>query len=112
MILNVHLTLEGMDEVVHLLRTLNRKADFALNRLEIIMAKIDDLKAAVQRNSDAEDSVIVLLQGISQQLKDAVAANDPAQIDAVISSLDANTARLAAAVVENTPSTPPVAPAG
>lgn len=106
MVLNVNLTLEGMDEVLHLLRTFTRKADLILSKLEIIMAKIDDLKAAVQRTTDAEDSVIVLLQGISQQLKDAVAANDPAQIDAVIASLDANTAKLASAVVDNTPAAP------
>jgi len=68
------------------------------------MAKIDDLEAAVKRETDAEESVITLLQGISQQLKDAQASGDPARVDAVIASIDANTNRLSAAVTANTPS--------
>lgn len=67
------------------------------------MATIVELQAAVQRNTDAEDSVVQLLKGISQQLKDAKASGNPAELDKVISQLDANTAKLASAVVENTP---------
>lgn len=73
-----------------------------LQNQETIMSKIDDLNAAVTRNTDAEDSVITLLNGISQQLKDANTANDP-KIQAVIDQLDANTAKAAAAVVASTP---------
>lgn len=73
-----------------------------LNNQEVIMSKLDDLNAAVTRNTDAENSVIVLLEGISQQLKDANTANDP-KIQAVIDQIDANTAKAAAAVVANTP---------
>ncbi len=69
---------------------------------ETTMSAITDLQAAVARETDAEDSVITLLKGISQQLKDAQAANDPAAIAAVIASIDANTQKLSAAVVENT----------
>lgn len=65
------------------------------------MSKMDDLKASVARNTDAENAVITLLQGISQQLKDA--AGDPAKIQEVINQIDANTAAAAAAVVANTP---------
>lgn len=82
--------------LIEALGSMNRK-------LETIMATMDDLKAAVQRNSDAEASAVALLQGISQQLKDAKNANDPAALDAAIASLDANTSALAAAVVANTP---------
>ena len=70
------------------------------------MSAITDLQAAVTRVTDAEDSVITLLNGISQQLKDAIAAGDPAAIQAVVTQLDSNAAKLAAAVVANTP-TPP-----
>lgn len=66
------------------------------------MATMEDLNAAVARNTDAEASVVTLLKGISQQLKDA--KGDPAALDAVIAKIDANTAAAAAAVVENTPS--------
>lgn len=68
------------------------------------MATIAELQAAVARNTDAEASVVTLLKGISQQLKDAKASSDPAAIDAVIAQIDANTAKLGAAVVENTDS--------
>lgn len=84
------------------LAALSRKLDRILTNQETIMATLEDLKAAVARETDAEQSVITLLQGISQQLKDAKAANDPAAIDAVIAQIDANTAKLGAAVVENT----------
>jgi len=77
--------------------------DFVLQDLETIMATITELQAAVARTTDAEDAVIVLLKGISQQLKDAQASGDPAAVAAVIATLDANTAKLGAAVVENTP---------
>jgi hypothetical protein len=73
------------------------------DRQEITMATLEDLKASVQKNTDAEASVVTLLAGISQQLKDAQAANDPAAIQAVIDQIDANTTAAAAAVVANTP---------
>jgi hypothetical protein len=81
-----------------------------LRNQDIIMATIQELQAAVQRTTDAEDSVIVLLKGIAQQLKDA--GGNPVEIQKVITALDANTAKLAAAVVENTPPVvePPVTP--
>lgn len=72
-------------------------------RQELIMANMDDLKAAVQRNTDVDGSVTALLQGISQQLKDAKAANDPAAIQAIIDQLDGNTKTLTDAVTANTP---------
>ena len=87
------------------------RLDAIFERLDLmesnIMTVMDDLKASVQRNTDAEASVITLLQGISQQLKDALAANDPAAIKAVIDKIDANTAAAAAAVVANTPAATP-----
>ena len=66
------------------------------------MATIAQLQAAVTKETDAETAVITLLQGISQQLKDAKASGDPADLDAVIANLDANTAKLGQAVVDNT----------
>lgn len=94
-------------------RKLNKKlsklalaSDLILDKENKIMATIQELQSAVARNTDTEDSVIVLLNGLSQQLKDAIAANDPAAIADVVSKIDANTAKLAAAVVANTPATP------
>lgn len=91
------------EETAERLCRIEEKLDIILDTQEIIMATMEDLKASVQKNTDAEASVITLLKGISQQLKDAQAANDPAAIQAVIDQIDANTAAAAAAVVANTP---------
>lgn len=78
-----------------------------LKKEEIIMATIQELTLAVDRNTAVDDSVITLLQGIVQQLKDAQASNDPAAIDALIVKLDANTQKMADAVTANTPAEQP-----
>lgn len=75
---------------------------FLIVRLEALMATMAELTAAVARNSDAEDAVIVYLKGIVQQLKDAQATGDPAAIAAAITAIDANTDKAAAAVVAGT----------
>lgn len=71
------------------------------------MATLDQLKAAVARETEVENSVVTLLVGISQQLKDARDQNtgkiDPAALDAIIADLDANTATLGKAVTDSTP---------
>jgi molecular chaperone GrpE (heat shock protein) len=81
--------------------------DDVLKTLEFIMSALDDLKAAVSKNTDAETSVVTLLNGIAQQLKDALAANDPAAVQSVIDQINANTTSAAAAVVANTPAAKP-----
>ncbi len=72
-------------------------------KVDKIMATMQELRDAVQRNTDIDDSVVTLLQGVSQQLKDAQVQNDPAAIQAVIDQLDANTQHMADAVTANTP---------
>lgn len=78
------------------------KLGLILNQTGKLMATMAELQAAVTRNTDAGDAVIVLLQGISQQLKDA--QGDPTKIAEVIASLDAETQRFSDAVTANTPS--------
>lgn len=101
--MRIHVYHHPDEETAERLCRIEEKLDIILDTQEIIMATMDDLKASVQKNTDAEASVITLLKGISQQLKDAQAANDPAAIQAVIDQIDANTAAAAAAVVANTP---------
>ena len=67
------------------------------------MATIQDVSAAVAAESTVDDSIIVLLNGIVQQLKDAQASNDPAALDVVVAGIQANTAKIQAAVTANTP---------
>lgn len=91
------------DEVLDRLDVLSRKLGLVLDKQETIMATMDELKAAVARNTAIDDSVVALLQGISQQLKDALASGNPQAITEVIAQLDANTQKMADAVTANTP---------
>lgn len=80
---------------------------YIIQLLEFIMAEIDNLEASVKANTDAEDSAEALLIGISKQIADLKAAGtDPAtaaRIQAASDLLSARAAKLAAAVVANTP---------
>jgi len=73
-----------------------------LNKENLLMATIQDVSAAVAAESTVDDSIIVLLNGIVQQLKDAQASNDPAALDVVVANIQANTAKIQAAVTANT----------
>jgi len=77
-----------------------------LHKENLIMATILDVQAAVAAESTVDDSIITLLNGIVQQLKDAQASGNPAALDAVVQSIQANTTKLQAAVTANTPVTP------
>ncbi len=79
-----------------------------LHKENKIMATIQDVQAAVAAESTVDDSIIALLNGIVQQLKDAQASGDPAALDAVVQGIQANTAKLQAAVTANTPAPAPV----
>lgn len=73
--------------------------------LKTIMATLDAITTAVTNEETVEASIIALVQGIAQQLKDLIAAGNvtPAQVQAVADQIDADTAALSAAVVANTP---------
>lgn len=90
-----------------LLTQINDRLGQILQKDDQIMATIDDLKAAVAAETSVEQSVIALLGNLAQQLKDAIAANDPAALDAVVASVEANTKALSDAVAANTPAAPP-----
>lgn len=78
-----------------------------LQNQEIILAQIDDLKAAVANEATVEASAITLLQGLSTQLAAALAgSNTAADVQAVIDNINANAATLANAVAANTPAPP------
>ena len=86
------------------------RIEHALLRMEnTIMATLKDIQDDVASETTVIASVITLLDGLSQQLKDALAANDPAAIQAVVDAIDANKKTLADAVTANTPAAPPAA---
>src|SRR5258705_11444576 len=59
-----------------------------------IMATIQDVSAAVAAESSVDDSIVTLLNGIVQQLKDAQASGDPAALDVIVAGIQANTKKI------------------
>lgn len=95
-----HSTREVLQEYQHIHRHLIELTA----KVDSIMAVLDDLKAAVARNTDTTKSAIAALVGIKKALDDIIANgnNDPAlaELAAAITSDDD---ALAAAVTANTP---------
>lgn len=81
---------------------LSRKIDNLKQEIHHVAVTINDLIAKVQALKTVDDSVLALIQGIKAQLEAAIAANDPAALQVLADSLDAETARLQAAVTANT----------
>lgn len=79
-----------------------------LDKLELISEKeieeqmtLDDLKAQVEKNTNLEGSATTLIQGIAQQLRDAV--GNPAKIAELSTQLSVSADALAAAITASTP---------
>lgn len=85
------------------LRRIEFKLNYLIKQGNILMATMQDVQAATAAESTVDDSIITLLNGIVQQLKAAQASNDPAALDAVVSSIQANTKKISDAVTANTP---------
>jgi hypothetical protein len=86
--------------VLDAVRTLDH--EFHQFRREI-MATLADLQAVVAKQTTVDDSVIALLQGIKAKLDAAIAANDPAALQALSDSLTSEQTKLTDAVSANTP---------
>jgi hypothetical protein len=100
-------------EVEQELRKIKWRLDFVIAAAGVLliqggknMAALDDLKAQVAANTAVETSAVTLIQGIAQQLKDAIAAGDPVALTALADQLHTSAASLADAITANTPTTP------
>ncbi len=78
---------------------LNQQAE----RIIKMAGELEALKAAVAKNTDVEESAILLLKGLKDKLDAAIAAGDPAALQVLSDSLGAETQKLADSVVANTP---------
>lgn len=87
------------------LDVIEAKLDRALRLERRNMSVLDDLTKAVEAQKSVDDSIEALLDGIAQQLRDSQSANDPA-IQALITDLTNNAAKVQAAITRNTPVTP------
>jgi len=79
-----------------------------LERIDTMSAAMDRLTSEVAENSTAVDSVLALVEGLAQQIRDN--AEDPAKLNALADELDAKQQAIAAAVAANTPAPPPEEP--
>lgn len=80
----------------------------ALGQLKDMVNKmageLDTLKAAVARFDTVEASIVALVKGLAQQIKDLAAAGaDPAALTALANDINAKADEMAAVVTENTP---------
>ena len=85
---------------VRAIKQLNRK-------LNIIMANLTDLQAAVATEDTVIDSAVALIQGLAAQV--AALSPNQAAIDALAADIKAKSDSLAAAVAANTTPSAPTA---
>lgn len=67
----------------------------------MLMAALDELKAAVAKNTTVVASTVTLLAGLSEKIKSANANNDPT-ISALAAEINAEADKLGAAIAANT----------
>lgn len=75
------------------------------------MATITDVQNAVASQNTVVGSAVTLLNQLTQMLQQAIAADDPAQVQQLVDQISSNTQNLANAVAANTPAQPTPAPA-
>jgi len=93
-----------------LINRLDQIIDLLQQQENTYMATLQDITDAVTAQTTVDNSIITLLSSVVTQLNAAIALNDPVAVQAVVNSIQANTASLAAAVLANTPVV--VVPAG
>lgn len=84
------------------------RAILAMEKMQ--MATLADVQAAASAQTTVVASVEALLVKVSGMLAEALAAQDPVAIQAVVDLINDNTASLSASVVENTPAAVPPTP--
>lgn len=78
-------------------------------KVNAMNAALADLAAKVAAEDTVIQSAVTLIQGLTQQLKDA--AVDNAEVQSLAADIDAQTTALAAAIPANTPAPAPADPA-
>ena len=93
---HVHFVENRQGEVLDFLKRIEQKVTKE-------MASLQDIQDAVTQQTTVQGSVVTLLGILAADLKAAISNNNPAQMQAVLDTLNANAQALAAAVVANTP---------
>lgn len=79
------------------------KSDIDQLKIELkeLFMELTDLETQIKANTDAEQSAIVLINGLATKIESL--KSNPAKLQALADSLKASAENLAAAVVANTP---------
>ena len=85
--------------------TIEKQLDRLLKGQRKMSAQLDRLIRETQETQTAVDSVLALVDGLAQQLRDA--ADDPQKINDLADQLDTLQTKIANAVVANTPAENP-----
>lgn len=109
--MNIHLVCHLDAEAMVLLRSLSNRMDLILHRTEKIMATLDEVLADVADEGTKLDSLGALIAGLKQQIADALAGVTlptavQAKIDAVFAGVEANKAKVQAALDQGVPPAP------
>jgi hypothetical protein len=100
-------------QVLTALDAIATKLDNLIKKEETDMANVQkdivSLTAQVAQNTSVEESAVTLINGIAAQLAAAIAAGNPAALDALQAQLAASASDLGAAITANTPAAPPAA---
>ncbi len=99
--IHIHDGDEKMDQILALLQDLIRKVDQMASDLQV---QIDRLTADVTLIKSKADSLIALVQGLAQIIRDN--AGNPAALSALADSLESEATSIQAAVDANTPAAP------
>lgn len=92
------------DEIMQKLEHMHQHQLTTLERIDTMSAELDRLTASVAALKTKEQSLIALVKGLAQLIRDNV-NNGPA-LTALADEIDADAGEMQAAVDENTPPTP------
>ena len=99
--IDLHIHSDDHNELLDLVKEIDE-------RTKLMATSLDQVLADVTAESTLDDSIIALLQGIAQQLKDALSGVTlppaaQAKVDAIFAATEANVAKVTAAIAANTP---------
>jgi hypothetical protein len=96
-------TAQNIAQTLAFVTQIRDRQEQLIGRGQIIVAALSDISDAVAAESTVVGSAVTLLETLSASLNAAIAANDPAALQAVVDSISTQKDALAAAVVANTP---------
>jgi hypothetical protein len=93
--------IQKLDQLLGKVDDLSAQVVVIQGKEEKMSKEMDDLTAAVRANTDADDSMILLVQGLAAQI--VALKNDPVALEALATQLTTKTQALVDAVNANTP---------